>query len=120
MDFSSAGKALGCLSRRLGEDQAPQAMKEACAYFQSSKMVQGGDMSQDEMMEYERQAMVLLSSDRWDCLAMGLQVASLLLARDQVTISADFETSLIQSVEAHLEHSEPRVRSFVAQVRRRG
>jgi len=105
MDFSSQTKALVCLRKRLDQDDAPEALKLACQYFLS--------VQEDNNQEMGH-ILVFLSSDRWDCLAMGLQLALNVLAKKGQT--EDFETSLIQCVEANLEHSEPRVRTFVAQV----
>lgn len=60
---------------------------------------------------------VLLGSDRWDCLSVGLQTACLALEPCvDGAVPEGLRSLVVEAIGTHLEHEEPRVRKLIAQV----
>lgn len=60
---------------------------------------------------------MLVSSDRWDAMCVGLVFAKAIISERASDVSETFKKLMVEVAESNLEHQEPRVRSLVAEVR---
>lgn len=60
---------------------------------------------------------MLVGSDRWDALCVGLVFAKAIISEKANEVSETLKKLMVEVAENNLEHQEPRVRSLVAEVR---
>jgi hypothetical protein len=108
MDFSSTAAALRSLARR--ETVAPELrLLAATAEFLDHAALRASTK------DAEAAARTLLASDVWEGIAVGLLLARKCIETPAAAaVSSDFVEFLFEQADAHLEHTEPRVRSLVA------
>lgn len=122
MDFSSSGKAVTSLVKRLQQQQQHTNNNEADLPLPAAQLLASALMAKPStftLTEIEAPVLTLVASPaRWECLCVGLLVCLEALERmaPSPALSCTLREALYNVIQQHMEHEEPRVRTLVAKM----